>query len=950
MKSGFSIYQGSKCKTNVQSRLAAISFSLVFALTLALGLGVGLAQAADSAEAANDTSTIDAATADDGAEGTVYEAGVVLVELKEGADEQETLEALSAGTGLEGIQIAQTTGDYVELALPDGVSVADAVETLAQSDVVDAVQPNFIYYLMDDAPSQGEGVTAADAAVTTTIGAQTSTRLATAGLQAAQLQAIDMATQAGGIAINDPHASKQWALESVRAYEAWETTQVNGSVTVAIIDNVFDVNHDDLKGNIIASYNAVTGIAADDITGENYVGPKKDHGTHVAGIVAAEANNAIGVAGVSYNAHILPIRIASDDGSLYTTSLVSAYDYILAHADEYNIRVVNMSMGAPYGKLVDGEFVSSPGWENTADTALLKAIDNAWDAGVVTVTAAGNAETFSFSQNGETVSKYVDVPFSIYPGDYDKCVNVINLRNTNSNDATAVARTSSSNYNLGDSHAKDIAAPGTSIYSTSISGSGNYVYKSGTSMASPCVAGVMALIFASNPSLTPAEAVSRLYSTATDLDSSNDGFDREYGYGEVNAYAAVTNNVAAITGTTTVAVGGTTKLAIRPRQSGTWNWVSGDESVVTVEGDAAGATVTGKGVGTTTVIASNDDPNDRRSALATITVYDPTIAGETTVTYGNTTQLALANANNPVGIWTWTSSNTAVATVGASTGVVTPVKPGTATITVTLNGNNAISSSVDVTVTPISLSKCSFAYTKRFVYAGHGVQPDDLVITYAGKRLSYGTDYWVMYANNFGAGTAKMIVNGIGNYEGTIELPFTIEKGKVTRATLSQTRFTYTGEACEPVVRAFCGSASLVEGSDFSVRYVGNIGAGTAQAIVEGIGNYSGTTRLSFTIEKAANTLKVRAKSPVVKRARLDVGKWRIARGKALAISGKKGALTYKKVKGSKRLFIGKKTGKITVRKNTPCGIYKIKVRVRAAGNANYKAATRTVVVKVRVK
>ncbi|MBR0404752.1 MAG: S8 family serine peptidase [Eggerthellaceae bacterium] len=912
MKSGFSIFQNGKRKPGARLRLAATSLSLTLALTLALGLGVGLAQAEDNA-AANDV-----VATGDGAEGVAYEAGVVLVEFKEGTGEQEALETLSAETGLEGVEVAQVAGDYVELALPDGVSVADAVETFAQSGVVDAVQPNFIYYLMDDVPSQDEGAAAGDAV-------NASTHMAAGGLQAVLLQAADVAVQAGGIAINDTYASEQWALESVHAYEAWETTQVNGSVTVAVLDNLFNVNHEDLKGNIVASYNAVECKEDYDMMGENYTSSKKNHGTHVAGIVAAQVNNATGVAGVSHNACILPIRVASDDGTLKTASLVNAYNYILAHADEYNIRVVNMSMGASRDKT---------GWENAADDKLLKAIDEAWDAGIVTVTAAGNTSN----------------PVSFYPGDYDKCVNVINLKNNDASDPSAVARSDSSNYNIDGAANKDVSAPGADIYSTLGSGNTAYGPMSGTSIAAPCVAGILALVFATTPSLTPEEAVSRLYSTATDLDAANDGFDQEYGYGEVNAYAAVKASAATIAGTTSMAVGGATTLVFTPDQNGIWTWKSSDESVVTVEDRGADAIVAGKDAGTATVGVYKDGLNGLRYAVATVAVYDPEIAGGTTVTYGNTLQLSLANPGNPVGVWNWTSSDESVAKVGASTGVVTPVKPGKTTITVTLNGNDAITSSIDITVKTIVLSDCSFAYTKSVAYAGHAVTLDDLAVTYAGKRLTAGKDYSIAYTGNTAVGAAQATVVGLGNCVGSVKLPFTIAKGQVTRASLSQTRFTYTGKAQKPSVTAFSGAVRLVEGRDFSVAYARNIGAGTAWVTIKGIGSYAGAIRLSFAIKKASSTLKVKAESPVVKRAKLDVGERTIARSRALAISGKKGALTYKKVGGSKYLSIGKKTGKIAVHRNTPCGTYKIKVRVRASGNANYKPANRTVVVKVRVK
>ena len=443
-----------------------------------------------------------------------YEPDTVLVSLKEGIDAQDALRAIEQETGFEGLSVASQGEGYVKLELPNNETVERAVEMLGHSTVVESAQPNFRYYLMDDT------------------GAEADANPASAGVN--QLQAgtlSELFTQS--IELNDPDADKLWGLSSVQAYEAWETMRCNHSVTVAVIDNVFLADHEDLKNNVAVAYNAVTKKVNDDVAGSLYTSGDKEHGTHVAGIIAAQANNSKGVAGVSYNANLLLLRTANDDAEFYTDALMSAYDYLIENKDKYNVRVVNMSLG---GYMSNDEWLpkndeTGNGQDNSStgnDDLLLNAIDRAWEAGIITVTSAGNAGSYG--------STAVSAPFSCYPGDYDRCVNVIALRSTTKS-SSSVERWSSSNYNLPGRSNKDIAAPGASIYSTSVDSASSYETKTGTSMAAPCVSGILALMFATYPDLTPDQAVETLYATATDLGEK--GWDEEYGSGEANALAAV---------------------------------------------------------------------------------------------------------------------------------------------------------------------------------------------------------------------------------------------------------------------------------------------------------------------------------------------------------------------------------------------------------------------------
>ena len=446
--------------------------------------------------------------------GARYESGYVLATLALGASAGEALAQLEREAGMKGLAIASQGSDYVKLALPQGQSVEGAVEALSSCEAVESAQPNFRYFIMeDDAP----------------VGLDDAARI----LQIGYLENLGVQ----GLEVNDSLASSQWALESINAFDAWEQARGDAPasgdpVTVAVMDDCFYLSHEDLANNVVGAYNAVTKKENSGMSGTS------THGTHVAGIVAAQANNSVGVAGVSYNARIMPVRISDSRGGISTESLINAYDYVIANASAYNVRVVNLSVGAPVVTTSNDRYVLSKIWERSSDDAALNKIDEAWSKGIVTVAAACNAGTYDLGNGtGETVS----APFIAWPADHDTCVSVINLQQS----GDTVSRASTSNYNLGGMKTKDISAPGTNVYSTKRYSASSYGTMSGTSMASPCVAGVLALVFSANPNLTAAQAVSVLYDTAADVGAA--GWDAEYGYGEVDAAAAVATATQALT-------------------------------------------------------------------------------------------------------------------------------------------------------------------------------------------------------------------------------------------------------------------------------------------------------------------------------------------------------------------------------------------------------------------
>jgi subtilisin family serine protease len=235
-----------------------------------------------------------------------------------------------------------------------------------------------------------------------------------------------------------------WNLRRIKAPQAWVKTQGNG-VRVAIIDTGVDCAHPDLNCNLSDGANMTDASAP----------PMDDngHGTHVAGIIAGQGKDG-GVFGVAPRVTLIPVKVLSADGSGNLSDVVSGIYWAMTHG----AKVINMSLGAP-----------------TSATALEQAVHKAYQAGVVIVAAAGN--------DGENASRNGGTSTVDYPGAYPWVIAVAASDRKN-----RIAPFSSFGP------AVDITAPGDNILSTVPSG---YEKMSGTSMASPHIAGVAALAIAS---------------------------------------------------------------------------------------------------------------------------------------------------------------------------------------------------------------------------------------------------------------------------------------------------------------------------------------------------------------------------------------------------------------------------------------------------------------------
>ena len=284
---------------------------------------------------------------------------------------------------------------------------------------------------------------------------------------------------------NDPQYSRQWAIPKINAEQSLSIAKANAPVTVAILDSGVDVNHPDLKGRLVSGINTVNPLKStrDD----------EGHGTHVAGIVAAGKNNGIGVTGVAGipGIKVMPVKVFDKSGG----SDISISDGIIWAVD-HGAKVMNMSFGS---------FYQSP--------ILNDAIDYAYSKGVVMVAAAGNWASEEIS----------------YPAALSKVMAVSAI---DKNDK--LADFSSFGPQI------DVCAPGAEIYSTfwdPYKGS-TYTELSGTSMASPMVASLAALLLAQNPRLTNDEVRQIIEVSATDL--GDPGWDPQFGHGRINVFKALT--------------------------------------------------------------------------------------------------------------------------------------------------------------------------------------------------------------------------------------------------------------------------------------------------------------------------------------------------------------------------------------------------------------------------
>ncbi len=301
--------------------------------------------------------------------------------------------------------------------------------------------------------------------------------------------------------VNDKKAKEQSGLALANFPKAWDITFGNKKTVVAVIDTGTDLTHPDLKNKLVQGYNA--------IESDKTPMDENGHGTHVSGIVAAETNNKIGIAGSAPDTKIMPIKVLGKQGTGNTINTA----YGIVWAVDHGANVLNLSLGGPENETVK------------------RAVEYALEKNVVVVAAMGNSALEAERTKNSSLLKAFPAALpgviSVGAVDFSK------------------QKADFSNYGKWIS----VVAPGVDILSTTptydffmeesdldpkIKG---YDTLQGTSQASPMVAGLAALVLSRYPSYTPREVKAKIESTATDLGKK--GFDNEYGYGLINAAKAV---------------------------------------------------------------------------------------------------------------------------------------------------------------------------------------------------------------------------------------------------------------------------------------------------------------------------------------------------------------------------------------------------------------------------
>lgn len=313
---------------------------------------------------------------------------------------------------------------------------------------------------------------------------------------------------------NDPMYSYQWnfgtaATGGIGMEQAWGTGAIGAGATVAIVDT--GIAYENYSSYVEAPDLAETVFVPgyDFVNNDAHANDDNSHGTHVAGTVAQSTNNSLGVAGIAYGATLMPVKVLNSSGSGSYSNIASGIRW----AADHGAKVINMSLG--------GSFPS---------TTLKNALAYAYNKGVTIVAAAGN--------NGSSRVSY--------PAAYDDYVIAVG--------ATRYDKTLAYYSNYGSS--LDIIAPGGDV-NVDQNGDGyvdgilqntfdpntkdvsdfSYWFFQGTSMASPHVAGVAALLIGNGMATTPDQVRTALQGTALDLGAS--GWDATYGWGLLDAYAAL---------------------------------------------------------------------------------------------------------------------------------------------------------------------------------------------------------------------------------------------------------------------------------------------------------------------------------------------------------------------------------------------------------------------------
>lgn len=426
---------------------------------------------------------------------------------------------------------------------------------------------------------------------------------------------------------NDLHPN-QWNLKKVFAEDGWDVQKDASNVTIAIVDDAVLTTHPDLSANIWVNPGEIpnNGIDddgngyIDDVNGwdvsdnDNTPSPPSNassshfsHGTHCAGIASAVTNNGIGIASLAYNAKIIGVKCKPSSSS--GGSLPDAYKGV-EYAIAANADVMSMSWGGgSYSKTYQTLF------------------DIAHSKGIVLVAAAGNSNTSA----------------PMYPASYNHVISVAASDN-------ADKKASFSNYGT----KVDVTAPGVNIWST-VPGSKQYDYKSGTSMACPLVSSLCALMIANVPGVSPDSIESCLKRSADNINAINGSYTGQLGAGRINAFRSLNcQSLEPVCDFTAPTV----NCPFQPVQfinltvgkgPMTYQWSFPGGSPSTSSAVHPLVSYSSPGTYTVTLTASNSSGSDKivKTGYITISVPEVKFSGGGKVVYGNRAGLLFTMTGSP---------------------------------------------------------------------------------------------------------------------------------------------------------------------------------------------------------------------------------------------------------------------------------------------------------------
>lgn len=537
--------------------------------------------------------------------GKRFRDGEILVKFRPGA----SASSVSAAFGAAVVKSVPRIGVH-RLKLKTGQSVEDAVSKLSKNPNVVWAAPNHVVRLANTVPDDEYFL----------------------GTEFC-LPELDLCIPDGG----------QWGLyntdgrHDIHAPEAWDIERGSASMVIAIVDTGIQSYHPDLDGKVLDGYNALDGSTDTD---DDHM-----HGTFVASVAAANTNNYDGVAGVDWNARLMPIKVLNADGE---GSEAGAAEGIIWAVD-HGAKIINLSLGT-YDHV----------------QALEDAVNYAWNAGCVVVAASGNDDSDDADQRH-------------YPSYYSVCISVGATNELDGRCTPADWLEGGSNY--GDS--LDVMAPGNNIYGA-VPGYSDwwlgewveYEAMTGTSAAAPFVSGLASLIWAHNPAWTNEEVRDQIELTCDDVNIS--GWDRYTGWGRINAYRALSEPLAVCTLISDavtkdvnsyvslpakVVTAGTTELGDRfyieelDRSSGLMVYCGSSGDIQTTVGDAVRvrgkiAHVNGElALTSARVIAAGAQAPPRPIGMSA------RVVGGALLSYGgNTPALGLSNSGLLIKTWGWVRS------------------------------------------------------------------------------------------------------------------------------------------------------------------------------------------------------------------------------------------------------------------------------------------------------